>query len=292
MPAAPRRPEGQTASAAGGDTGPSQRGSGAAAAAVRRGRSTIARPPQPPFSAASPAGTRARPLGARAPSRAAAAARARAHLQPRRRRRRLAPRPRPIGSAHLRLRRQPIGTQPAGLARPVGGPRGWRAPPTASRLVLRCEGGAGSPEARGPLWIELGSGRTHAPAVEFPPREGDGAGRPEARAHLDCSSGGCGVLFFSLRMRESVFACWVGSRAAVSLTRPSHRLGMRVQPFPCRDDVGWLGFRGPSSTRAPVLQLLGGPLKLLWKDSSFPASVTVTRGRSLGGGVCLGLISC
>lgn len=151
MPAAPRRLEGRTASAAGGDTGPSQRGSGAAAAAaVRRGRSTIPRPPQPLSSAASPR-ARAR-SGARARSRAAAAARARAHLQPRRR---LALRPHPIGSAHLRLRRQPIGTQPAGLARPVGGPRVWEAPPTDSRLVLRCEGGAGSPEALGPFWIEL-----------------------------------------------------------------------------------------------------------------------------------------
>lgn len=259
---------------------------------MRRGRSTIARPPQPPFSAASPAGTRARPLGARAPSRAAAAARARAHLQPRRRQRRLAPRPRPIGSAHLRLRRQPIGTQPAGLARPVGGPRGWRAPPTASRLVLRCEGGAGSPEARGPLGIELGE-RQDACAgcrVSAPRRRW---GRPAGSASAPgLQFGRVWGFIFSLRMRESVFACWVGSRAAVSLTRPSHRLGMRVQPFPYRDDVGWLGFRGPSSTRAPVLQLLGGPPKLLWKDSSFPASVTVTRGRSLGGGVCLGLISC
>lgn len=63
----------------------------------------------------------------------------------------LALRPHPIGSAHLRPRRQPIGARPARLARRVGGPRAPRAPPTLSRLALRCEGGAGSPETGGAL---------------------------------------------------------------------------------------------------------------------------------------------
>lgn len=62
------------------------------------------------------------------PSRPAAAARARAHLRPPRKPGRLALRPHPIGSAHLRPRRQPIGTR---LARRVGGPpsRKSRPPP-------------------------------------------------------------------------------------------------------------------------------------------------------------------
>lgn len=64
VPAAPRRPEGRTGSEAGGDAGPSQGGSGAAATAVTRGRSTVPQPPQPSFPAASPR-ARARP-GARA----------------------------------------------------------------------------------------------------------------------------------------------------------------------------------------------------------------------------------
>lgn len=59
VPAAPRRPEGRTGSAAGGDAGPSQGDSGAAAAAVTRGRSTVPQTPQPRSLAASPAGTRA-----------------------------------------------------------------------------------------------------------------------------------------------------------------------------------------------------------------------------------------
>lgn len=99
------------------------------------------------------------------------------------------------------------------------------------------------------------------------------AGRKRERTWTAARGGGGG-----LRMRASVFARWVESGAPVSLTRPSHRLGMCVRPFPC-DDVGLLGFQGPSSTWAPMLRLLGGPLKLLSKDSSFPASGTVTRRR-------------
>nr|XP_044604745.1 laforin-like [Equus asinus] len=62
------------------------------------------------------------------PSRPTAAARARAHLRPPRKPGRLALRPHPIGSAHLRPRRQPIGTR---LAQSVGGPpsRKSRPPP-------------------------------------------------------------------------------------------------------------------------------------------------------------------
>lgn len=108
----------------------------------------------------------------------------------------LALRPHPIGSAHLRPRRQPIGARPARLARRVGGPRAPRAPPTLSRLALRCEGGAGSPETGGgPLWMEQGSTRTHAPAVEFPPREGD-RGRQAGSAPGQRLRRGC--FFFSL----------------------------------------------------------------------------------------------
>lgn len=247
-PAAPRRPEGRLGSAAGGDSGPSQRGSGAAAAAaaVRRGRSTVPQPPQPGFSAGSPAGGRAR--AARCSCTPAGLQPRHVHAltcKPREQPRRLALRPHPTGSAHLRPRRQPIGTLPARLARRVGGSRAPKTPPTASRLVSRWEGGAGSPETVGPLRIERRSSRTHAPAAEFPPREGDGEGRPEALAHLNQRLRR--VCF--VRMRVSLLACWAGSGAAESLVRPSHGFGMwgAGRPLGSMLRGGWVP-AGPSSS--------------------------------------------
>lgn len=109
--------EGGTGRAAGGDATPSLRAlaapategaEGAERAEQRRQAPQPRAPPPPPRARAR---TRAGREGKRA--------RARAHLQPPKRPRRLALRPHPIGSAHLRPRRQPIGTRFAGR---VGGP--------------------------------------------------------------------------------------------------------------------------------------------------------------------------
>jgi hypothetical protein len=153
---------------------------------VRRGRSTALQPPQPPLSAASPADARPR---ARAPSWAAAAARARAHLQLRRAacapptpNGKRAPAPAASANRHAACGARAARGRASWLGSPAHSPRDWSCLAREGRDHLKLWGLSG---------LSRGSSRTHAPAVEFPPREGDGEGRPEARAHLDCRSGGC-----------------------------------------------------------------------------------------------------
>lgn len=170
--------EGGTGRAAGGDATPSLGALAAPATegaegAEQRRQAPQPRAPPPPPRARARARTRAGREGRRARARSPAASRkaseARAPPTPNRKR---APAPAAPTNRYTPCRARGRATFS-------------KIPPTAARLASRCEGGAGHLKPWASL-TQRESWKAHAPALWFPPREG----QPEARAHLETSWGG------------------------------------------------------------------------------------------------------
>lgn len=171
--------EGGTGRAAGGDATPSLRALAAPATEGAEGAEGAEQRRQAPQPRAPPPPRRAR---ARAhPSWAGGAARARSPAASRKASEARAP-PTP------NRKRAPAPTAPTNRYTPCrarGRATFSKIPPTAARLASRCEGGAGHLKPWASL-TQRESWKAHAPALWFPPREG----QPEARAHLETSWGG------------------------------------------------------------------------------------------------------
>lgn len=260
--------EGRTGGAAGGDTTPSLRASAAAAKAEeeeegaeqrRQAPQSRSRPPPPQARARAPEPGGSRGACTRSPAAFAEGSAARAPPTPNRKRA-----PAPASPTNRYAPREARGRTAFS-----------RIPPTAVRLAPRGEGGAGSPEAFGPLpGCSRRAGKRMRRLWCF--RLGK-AGRKRERTWRGAGAGAfCASAGTRLTTRSWRERAWLGLRCAAPLVAEA-RWFCSVPG--AADPTSTLGCcsvqQRPSTTQ---LSRLGVQLQLWLQNKSFSAPATVTRG--------------